>query len=336
MSIFKKLFGRSSRHVGPEPIPYFQVPVPKSPRYLCSDNSCPCPGTERLVPGKTGFLCITDEIVESHSDALTDKEFIKKMRARLNIKADAHGVRAMANLQGIGIPLFMCEDGARQRGLDLRVAAADAEYVSMTGWCPLRPTPKALPPECSAKYTSGGIPWNSLDEETKATARLLRENIESNLSQLLDKVLAACPEVQSQAEQLRRFYDKHSPEIIANAVDCSLVKNTHQLQYLYPSKSLAFVVTLINNTIEGAKRMLIEVSRDEKCGYSDLVARLTDVIPKAICGMYHLILLMSRSQNHFSIHLCMINLSGRDQRPIAMGIWPNSLLTDFEKSELGL
>ena len=48
----------------------------------------------------------------------------------------------LALAAGVGVPVFLCEQGARRRGLDLRVAAADAEYVFKSGWCPLRPTPK--------------------------------------------------------------------------------------------------------------------------------------------------------------------------------------------------
>jgi hypothetical protein len=142
MSLWQKLLRRhaaESIHVGPEPVKYFEVAIPKSPQYLCSDRSCPCPGTEQLVPGKTGFVYISEETVQLRANApLTHKAFMKAQED----SAKARGVAMVFFAQGTYEPLFMCEQAARQRGLDLTVAAADAAYLFKHGWCPLRPTPK--------------------------------------------------------------------------------------------------------------------------------------------------------------------------------------------------
>jgi len=44
---------------------------------------------------------------------------------------------------GTSSPILMCEQGAKLRGLDLEVAAADAKYWWETGLVPLRVTPIA-------------------------------------------------------------------------------------------------------------------------------------------------------------------------------------------------
>jgi hypothetical protein len=143
--LLKKLFGKkkekSVEHLGPEPGPYFQVDLPSLPQYLCSDDSCPCPGTERLIPGNTGFMFISEELVQLRADTLTSDAFRRKTE---NL-AKAQGVALVYLGAGVHQPLFMCELAAKQRGLDLTVAAADAAYLFQHGWCPLRPTPRQEP-----------------------------------------------------------------------------------------------------------------------------------------------------------------------------------------------
>jgi len=135
MSLWKKIFKK--HHIGVEPAKYFEVKIPSSPRFLCSDKACPCPGKEQLIPGKTGFLFISKELVQLRATALTYREFMSKA----NRNAQGRGITVFLE-QGVYEPLFMCEQAARKRGLDFAVAAADAAYVFKHGWCPLRPTPK--------------------------------------------------------------------------------------------------------------------------------------------------------------------------------------------------
>jgi hypothetical protein len=52
---------------------YFEVPITPQDCFLCSDLLCPCPGSERLVPGETGFIYISPEVVEMRQDALSWK-----------------------------------------------------------------------------------------------------------------------------------------------------------------------------------------------------------------------------------------------------------------------
>jgi hypothetical protein len=44
---------------------------------------------------------------------------------------------------GVAEPLFLCEQGAKLRGLDLTIAASDAVYMFKNGWCPLRRSPRS-------------------------------------------------------------------------------------------------------------------------------------------------------------------------------------------------
>jgi len=118
---------------------YFEVPVGPSDQFLCSDNQCPCPGQERLEPGKTGYIYISKEVVKQRSRMPTHKEFIQSMK----MMQEQMGIGIVIVLPGAGKPIFICELAARRLGLDLAVAASDAAHWAKTGLCPLRATPKA-------------------------------------------------------------------------------------------------------------------------------------------------------------------------------------------------
>jgi len=111
----------------------------KSPeRILCSDNDCPCTDQKSLVIGKTAYLYISQGVVDFRKDCLSILERdmkIQKMGRDLSpslLFVDG----------GVANPFYLCEVGARQRRLNLKVALADAEQVAKTGFAPLRPTPK--------------------------------------------------------------------------------------------------------------------------------------------------------------------------------------------------
>lgn len=110
----------------------FQVGAPgnKLPRLLCSDNSCPCPGTETLKPGKTGFLYISEDVVASRKNAITSKDL------------HDHSKTEIANAT---VPVLVCKIGAERRQLDLEVAAQDAVLWYEKGVAPLRKTPLVRP-----------------------------------------------------------------------------------------------------------------------------------------------------------------------------------------------
>ena len=119
-------------------VQYFEVPVTATDRFLCSDNECPCSGTEPLVPGKTGFLFISSAVVEMRKDARSEAEIGAKLE-RMSQKLG--GAKIFADV-GTTRPIFVCRQGAERLGLNLAMAAQDAKMWVETSRCPLRPTPK--------------------------------------------------------------------------------------------------------------------------------------------------------------------------------------------------
>lgn len=115
---------------------YFEVPRPDGDGY-CSDDSCPCGYPGELIPRGTGYLYITPEVVDFRRDARTVQEAVQKIA---HMEQQLGGVRIFAG-SGVFTPILMCEQGARKRGLDMQVAAADAKYWWETGLVPLRATP---------------------------------------------------------------------------------------------------------------------------------------------------------------------------------------------------
>lgn len=99
----------------------------------CSDNDCPCgfPG-ELLRPGE-GYMYVSPAVAAFRKDCPTTAEAIEKAR---RIEASGQTVDRAALL-----PVLMCELGARNRGLDLKVAGADARHWWQTGMVPIRATP---------------------------------------------------------------------------------------------------------------------------------------------------------------------------------------------------
>ena len=88
---------------------------------VCSDKGCPCPETP--IPEGSGYLYISQEAV-------------------VRMKAIKGGTARGA--LGVGLmPLLVCGQGARLRGIDLKVAADDARQWWESGKVPLRATPMA-------------------------------------------------------------------------------------------------------------------------------------------------------------------------------------------------
>ena len=107
-------------------------------RILCSDNACPCSDGQALVIGRTAYLYISQAVVGFRKDSRTLLErdmMLEKAASRLGASLLVDG--------GVANPFYLCEKGAKLRGLDLSVALADAKMVAGTGFAPLRPTPKA-------------------------------------------------------------------------------------------------------------------------------------------------------------------------------------------------
>lgn len=86
---------------------------------VCSDNKCPCQETK--IPEGSGYLYISPK-------AVVRMTALKEGRAEGTI--------------GFGLmPVLVCEQGAKLRDIDLKVAAEDAKRWWVTGKVPLRPTP---------------------------------------------------------------------------------------------------------------------------------------------------------------------------------------------------
>jgi len=97
----------------------------------CSDNACPCP--EVVIPRGTGYLHIDQQIVEFRRRYPSEEAARKVMEDKFR----SLGIGGSYRLA----PILVCEQGAKLRKLDLRVAAADAKYWWDTGKVPLRATP---------------------------------------------------------------------------------------------------------------------------------------------------------------------------------------------------
>ena len=109
---------------------YFEVEVPFGDA-LCSDDECPCRPPDDRIPRGSGYLYISETVVNFRQDACTIEEAKQKI-ARTNFYG-----------QNRHVPTLMCQQGARKRGLDLNIAAADAKHWWETGLVPLRATPLA-------------------------------------------------------------------------------------------------------------------------------------------------------------------------------------------------
>lgn len=124
-------------------IEYFEVPRPSGDG-LCSDKSCPCP--ETVIPRGSGYLYISQELINFRKDCLTYAQLQRKLDAMakvdsLNDSSPDGFIRFLP--AGTSSPIMMCKQGAILRDLDLNVAASDAAYWWKTGLVPLRVTPKA-------------------------------------------------------------------------------------------------------------------------------------------------------------------------------------------------
>jgi hypothetical protein len=126
---------RHPKSSGPSGGRYFEVPVTRE-TFLCSDRECSCLGHDVLTAGKNGYLFISPEVVITRSQYPSWCDMLAHLQ---EVKGQSGAGMMVVDVN----PLFMCEEGARQRGLDLEIAAADAENWVKVGLCPLRSTPSA-------------------------------------------------------------------------------------------------------------------------------------------------------------------------------------------------
>lgn len=115
---------------------YFESDAPAG-NGLCSDNACPCP--EVSIPKGTGYIYIDQSLVDFRRKFPTLAAARKAMQAQHEQRKTEFG-GGVSMFYSLG-PILVCEEGARLRGLNLEVAAADARHWWETGMVPLRATP---------------------------------------------------------------------------------------------------------------------------------------------------------------------------------------------------
>ncbi|MBI3609769.1 MAG: HEAT repeat domain-containing protein [Nitrospirae bacterium] len=113
----------------------FEVQMPKDDG-LCSDDDYSCGWPGATIPRGTGYLYITQGVVDFRKDARSIKEVEKKIE-RVKTRLNANVMFS----PGTATPILLCEQGARKRRIDLKVASADAKRAWNTGKAPLRATP---------------------------------------------------------------------------------------------------------------------------------------------------------------------------------------------------
>ena len=112
---------------------YFECAAPAG-NGRCSDNACPCPESE--IPRGGGYLFISQDLVDFRRQYPAEEQAGAAMEARLRGAGFSGGFYSIS-------PVLVCEQGAKLRNLDLKVAAADAAHWWATGKVPLRATPSA-------------------------------------------------------------------------------------------------------------------------------------------------------------------------------------------------
>ena len=121
---------------------HFEVGRPEGDG-VCSDDQCPCPNT--VIPRGAGYLYVNQNVIDFRRDCPSIEDF--------KVKRSQHGGVMFGS--GTIIPVLMCEEGAKLRGLDLEVAAADARHWWETGKVPFRETPQSQPERSGA---AKGVP----------------------------------------------------------------------------------------------------------------------------------------------------------------------------------
>jgi len=117
---------------------YMQVSGNDRNSGLCSDDACPCGSPGATIPRGKGYVYVSKEVVDFRMDCPTEAEAKIKIQ---RMSAQTSSVIFVG--AGVFSPIVMCVQGAKKRGLDLEVAAADARHWWNTGQVPLRPTPLA-------------------------------------------------------------------------------------------------------------------------------------------------------------------------------------------------
>lgn len=115
---------------------YFEMDRPNDGG-SCSDNECPCSDT--AIPRGTGYLYVSQEVVEMRRDAKT----VKELAVKIQRIGEALGKELVLMDPACYNGILCCEQAARRRHLDLTVAAEDARHWWDHGLVPLHVTSKA-------------------------------------------------------------------------------------------------------------------------------------------------------------------------------------------------
>jgi hypothetical protein len=117
----------------------FEVRMPSSDG-RCSDNNCPCPPPGTSIPRGNGFLYVDAAVVTFRQDARTD-DALNRKAARIQADLQSRGAVILHD-PAVYKAILMCEQGAKKRHVDLKVAAEDARLAWAENRAPLRATPK--------------------------------------------------------------------------------------------------------------------------------------------------------------------------------------------------
>jgi hypothetical protein len=107
----------------------------------CSDNNCPC-SPETYIPVGEGYLYVSQEVVNFRRKYRSPEAARSEMKKRHNEMAATLAQKGSSYTAFYHTgPILVCEQGARLRNLDLKVAGKDARHWWSTGKVPLRATP---------------------------------------------------------------------------------------------------------------------------------------------------------------------------------------------------
>jgi hypothetical protein len=135
---------------GTEGMEFFECDVPESDG-LCSDNACPCP--QVVIPRGTGYLFIEQSLVDFRRQNPTQESAERAIREWHEQMSSIDG-GVVKGIYRLG-PILVCEQGAKLRKLNLKIAALDAKLWWKTGLVPFRATPMAGKKSSSLFYEEG-------------------------------------------------------------------------------------------------------------------------------------------------------------------------------------
>jgi hypothetical protein len=154
----------NDKAIGKTQTAYFDC-TPPSGNGRCSDNACPCPEVE--IPRGKGYLFIGQDLVDFRRKYPGEEQAGAATESRMRGAGFSGGFYSIS-------PVLVCEQGAKLRNLDLKVAADDAAHWWAKGKVPLRATPisgrqtTADPLETIAQSTQNAGP--ALDVPAQARA----------------------------------------------------------------------------------------------------------------------------------------------------------------------